>query len=281
LILTAVIQQCDAFNPRCACTFCTSNFHCPTCYSKSAVKAQCRLEAENLAKKEEAERAERIKIKDLEDRGQADEVAASVFEFFTSLYETLPPDLAMDTVALMSMGSSENGQEEGSGNGLLLPSPDSITVTTEFGVSEEQGNVTIITTVPSLFAEPDSPSTVNHEPGMEQGVEMGTIEDLNQNMLQLGIGSAIPDNSAEGQDADPNTVELSIEIPQTPMETLATVDVVVETDEETVADDQANNANDETDDFGSMDGDAGGVALEESVDEGTNTPTTPVISATA
>lgn len=281
MILTAVTQQCDAQNPRCTCTFCTTNFHCPTCYRKPAVKAQCRLKAEILAKKEEDERAERIKIKDLEDRGQADEVAASVFEFFTSLYETLPPDLAMDTVALMSMGGSENGQEEGSGNGLLPISPDSITVTTEFGVSEEQGTATVITAGPSMLAEPDSPSTVDHEPGMEQEVEMGTMEDLNQNMLQLGIGSAIPDNSAEGQDADPSTAELGIEIPQTPMEAPATVDVVIETDEETVLDGQANNANDEADDFGSMDGDAGGVALEESVDEGTNTPTTPVISAAA
>ena len=187
----------------------------------------------------------------------------------------------MDAVALMSMGSSENGQEEdGSGNELLLPSPDSITVTTEFGVSEEQGNLTVISAGPSMHAEPDSPSTVDHEPGLEQ-----EMEDLSQNMLQLGIESAIPNNSAEGQDADQSTVELSIEIPQTPLEVPDTVDVIIETDEETVVDDEVDDANDETDDetddFGSMDGDAGGVPLEESVDEGINTPTTPVISATA
>jgi hypothetical protein len=191
----------------------------------------------------------------------------------------------MDAVALMSMGSSENGQEEdGSGNELLLPSPDSITVTTEFGVSEEQGNLTVISAGPSMHAEPDSPSTVDHEPGMEQETEVGTMEDLNQNMLQLGIESAIPDNSAEGQDADQSTVELSIEIPQTPLEAPDTVDVIIDMDEETVVDDEVDDANetdDETDDFGSMDGDAGGVPLEESVDEGINTPTTPVISATA
>jgi hypothetical protein len=300
ILIASFLQQCDALNPRCICTFCTTNFHCPTCYRKPSVKSQCRLEAEILAKKEADERAERIKIKDLEDRGQADEVAASVFEFFTSLYETLPPDLAMDAIALMSIGNSENEQVQdedgGSGSGLLLPSPDSITVTTEFGVSEEQGNVTVITAGPSLYAEPHSPSTVDHEPGQE--VEMGTFEDLSQNMLQLGIESALPDNTTEGLIEDLDMGGLSIDIPQAPMEAPTTIDIALETDEETAGgnhfneaindtdeetagDDHFNDASNETDEFGSTDGDAGGGTVEDSTDEGTDTPTTQTISAAA
>ena len=68
------------------------------------------------------------------ERGQADELAGAMNEFFTALYienaDASPiPDMSSYMTSLTD---------------LPLSSPDSITVTTEFGVLEETGNVTII-----------------------------------------------------------------------------------------------------------------------------------------
>lgn len=69
------------------------------------------------------------------ERGQADELAGAMNEFFTALYTgdanaASTPDMS----AYIASSFSD----------LPLSSPDSITVTTEFGVLEETGNVTII-----------------------------------------------------------------------------------------------------------------------------------------
>lgn len=128
-----VCDGCSALNPSCVCTFCTINFHCPTCTRKPVVRAKCRLEAELKAKKDAELRAKAKFERDRLERGQADELAGAMNEFFAALYtednDTPVPDVSYYSSSFLD---------------LPLSSPDSITVTTEFGVLEETGNVTII-----------------------------------------------------------------------------------------------------------------------------------------
>lgn len=67
------------------------------------------------------------------ERGQADELAGAMNEFFAALYTD--NDVPADASGSYMTSSFAD---------LPLSSPDSITVTTEFGVLEETGNVTII-----------------------------------------------------------------------------------------------------------------------------------------
>ena len=128
------MKGCSSLNPSCTCTFCTVNFHCPLCARKSHVRTKCRFEAETRAKRDAELRAKAKLERDRLERGQADELAGAMNEFFTALYTqnadaTPIPDISthMSSVA-----------------DLPVSSPDSITVTTEFGVHEETGNVTVI-----------------------------------------------------------------------------------------------------------------------------------------
>lgn len=115
------------------------NYHCPYCARKPEIKAQCRLE-EEIRQKEEAERRAKEKMeKEKEDRGKADNVAGAAYEFWTLMGEVMEE--------LHDEINAEMMHE------LPVPSPDSITVTTEFGVSEEPNNSTVIT------AGPPPPST--------------------------------------------------------------------------------------------------------------------------
>lgn len=80
--------------------------------------------------------------KELEDRGKADSVAGAAYEFWTLMGEVMDElnDYNDDEPDLMSE--------------LPVPSPDSITVTTEFGVHEEPNNVvTIMAAGPPVMAE--------------------------------------------------------------------------------------------------------------------------------
>lgn len=111
------------------------NFHCQICADKPSVRAKCRREAELKAKKDAELLAKARLERDRLERGQADELAGAMNEFFTALYTgnanaASTPDMS----AYMASSFSD----------LPLSSPDSITVTTEFGVLEETGNVTII-----------------------------------------------------------------------------------------------------------------------------------------
>ncbi|KAL1653782.1 hypothetical protein SLS61_003566 [Didymella pomorum] len=126
-------QACASLNPSCTCTFCTVNFHCPHCARKSHVRAKCRLDAELKAKKDAELRAKAKLERDRMERGQADELAGAMNEFFAALYTD--SDTSADASAPYMTSSFAD---------LPLSSPDSITVTTEFGVLEETGNVTII-----------------------------------------------------------------------------------------------------------------------------------------
>ncbi|KAJ4330836.1 hypothetical protein N0V87_009646 [Didymella glomerata] len=128
-----VCDACAYLNPSCTCTFCTVNFHCPHCARKPHVRAKCRLDAELKAKKDAELRAKAKLERDRMERGQADELAGAMNEFFAALYTD--NDVPADASGPYMTSSFAD---------LPLSSPDSITVTTEFGVLEETGNVTII-----------------------------------------------------------------------------------------------------------------------------------------
>ncbi|KAI4698753.1 hypothetical protein J4E81_005364 [Alternaria sp. BMP 2799] len=166
-----VCDQCASSNPTCTCTFCTVNYHCPTCTHKPNVRAKCRLEAEIKQKKEEQLRTIAKQRKDKEERGQADELAGQMFEFFTTVYDESTVNPTMD-------GPSSYTHE------LPIPSPDSITVTTEFGVMEEPANLTTIS------ASGPSPyhAAYDHSDDEENNVEM--TEDVNEEVEALQQGLA-------------------------------------------------------------------------------------------
>jgi hypothetical protein len=163
-----MIQQCASASPSCACTFCTVNYHCPTCTRKPNVRAKCRLEAELKAKREAELRAIAKLEKDREERGQADELAGAMNEFFSALY-----------VEDMVSGFDNRVSDSSTATDFPLASPDSITVTTEFGVVEESGTVTIIS------ASGPSPhhQLFDNDTEDENNVEM--TEDLNHEMPAL------------------------------------------------------------------------------------------------
>ncbi|KAF2116153.1 hypothetical protein BDV96DRAFT_491716 [Lophiotrema nucula] len=131
-VLVCDVQACNANNPTCTCTFCTVNFHCPSCSRKKEIKAQCRLEEEVRAKKEAELRAIEKLERDKEERGQANELAEAVYEFWSHLLGEVTDEIIN--------GANFDGQLE-----LPVPSPDSITVTTEFGVVQEPNHFTVIT----------------------------------------------------------------------------------------------------------------------------------------
>jgi hypothetical protein len=75
------------------------------------------------------------------ERGQADELAGALNEFFSGLHTDESSDF-FDGSTVPDLPNYMNNSS--SFLELPLSSPDSITVTTEFGVLEETGNVTII-----------------------------------------------------------------------------------------------------------------------------------------
>jgi len=163
-----VCEQCFASNPTCACTFCTVNYHCPACTRKPHVRAKCRLDAEVRARKDAELRTLARLAKDREERGQADELAGAVFEFFAGVFEhgdaAEPPSLVdIDHTHDTAGNSTRAGSPD---DVLPLPSPDSITVTTEFGVVEEPANVNV-TTISVGVAPWQVHTTHYHHPGYQ------------------------------------------------------------------------------------------------------------------
>ncbi|KAL5376374.1 hypothetical protein PMIN02_011818 [Paraphaeosphaeria minitans] len=148
-----VCDQCNLANPTCTCTYCTVNFHCSTCSRKPDVRAKCRYDMETQARLAEERRARERMEKERRGRNQADELAGAVFEFFKSLSthddvdeDDGPSITHQENVDLASQSTAINATSN------HLPSPDSITVTTVFGVHvhEEPSNVTVISG-PSTF----------------------------------------------------------------------------------------------------------------------------------
>ena len=239
-------------SPSCTCTFCTVNYHCPTCTRKPLVRAKCRLEAELKAKREAELRALAKLEKDREERGQADELAGAMNEFFAALY-------VQDMVAGFDNRVADGdmvGAGSGSGSDFPLASPDSITVTTEFAVVEESGNVTIIS------ASGPSPhhQVFDQDTEEENNVEM--TEDLNDDMpeLQATLSPLLP----------PTT-------PTTPTTTESDADLQLMADAS--GDEDTNDTGEEADiDTDGFDADAESAVIEEFMDDdeagGMLTPTT-------
>lgn len=98
------------------------------------MRAKCRLDAEMKAKREAELRALAKLEKDKEERGQADELAGAMYEFFAAVYDGDAPRV------------NEEIRAELQDVILPFPSPDSIHVVTEFGVVEESAiqNTTIV-----------------------------------------------------------------------------------------------------------------------------------------
>jgi hypothetical protein len=152
------------------------NYHCPTCSRKKDVRAKCRLDAELKAKKEAELRVRAMMEKEKEERGQADEMAGAVFEFFASLLPQVMQDMGhpFDSDARPDLPET------------LIPSPDSITVTTVFGVHEEPSNVTVI----SASGPPPSYATYEF---VEQEDE--DIEELTEHLEDVAIGATATNNN--------------------------------------------------------------------------------------
>jgi len=167
----------------------------------------------------------------------------TVFEFFHSLYETLSPEL------IEAVGYVDAQDEDTDiATDLAVPSPDSITVTTEFGVSEEPSHTTTITGgLPLASILHGTPTTEAEIP-----------DTLDQNILMV----------------DPPLLDHHIQ-------TADPVDIHVGSDEEDLEVDEGDDADVDTDDFDAVDFDAESVLIDEFIDDGALTPTTGTGSATA
>ncbi|PSN73732.1 hypothetical protein BS50DRAFT_481724 [Corynespora cassiicola Philippines] len=238
-----VCDQCVSINPTCSCTFCTVNYHCPHCFRKPEVTRQCRQIIETKLK-EDAERVARERMKkEKEERGRADEMAGAVFEFFSSL---MP--MTMEEVSQLP-AEDEDGAEFIE---LPVPSPDSITVTTEFGVSEEPNNVTVITAV--------GPPQAAHEGEVEEIENLAhvVVEELGMVQMQL-----------------PHSLLASVGMmnSSTEIDTEGDTEIDTEDDTDDMLDDDGDDADIDTDDF-----DAESTIIDQFIDDGALTPTTAIPS---
>jgi len=108
--------------------------------------------------------------RDQEERGQADELAGAMYEFFAGVY---------DDDAIMDDTTTVDGPSDSLTPDLPIPSPDSITVTTEFGVHAEPANLTTVTSSgPSSFH-----TAYDHSEDDDNNVEM--TEHLQENIETL------------------------------------------------------------------------------------------------
>lgn len=222
-------QTCTAGNPPCTCTFCTVNFHCPFCSRKKEIRSQCRFEDEQRAKEAAEQRAKERLEKEKEDRGKADHVAGAAYEFWALMGEVMEE--------LIDGAEPADAFAE-----LAIPSPDSITVTTEFGVHEEPNNYTYITAAGPPIAT---------SAGQEMNEQAATV-DLDD-MLEHGPALSL------GHPIDPN-IALALSA------ALQSVNVVLN-------DDEIDHLGDD-DDADDDDMDAESALIDEFIDDGALTPTT-------
>jgi hypothetical protein len=169
------------------------NYHCPYCSRKKEVKAQCRLEEELKAKKEAELRAKEKMEKEKEDRGKADNVAGAAYEFWTLMGEVMEELQIQDQV------------EAGMVAELPAPSPDSITVTTEFGVLEETGNITTITAGPAPVVIQTEDIDQDGQEEVDEHVEVPQNTTAPPIALHLAIelqAEEMADDEASGIDPD-------------------------------------------------------------------------------
>jgi hypothetical protein len=203
------------------------NYHCPTCTRKPHVRAKCRLEAEIKAKREAELRAIAKLEKDKEERGQADEVAGAMFEFFAGVYD------------------------EGPRHELPIPSPDSITVTTEFGVYQEPANVTMVS------ASGPSGWYYQSDEGNEVEMTEHLLVEVEQELAQMHIPV-----STHVQGMFAHILDLPVEVePEHVLD-----------EEDEIEDELVNDTGEEAD----IDTDDLDIGAESALDDGVLTPTTTV-----
>lgn len=209
------------------------------------MKAKCRFDAETQARLAEERRARERMEKERRGRSQADELAGAVFEFFKSLYtdddidyDNEPSITHQENVDLVNHNTILGA------TGNQIPSPDSITVTTVFGVLEEPSNVTVIS----------GPSgNMHHQAHAAEEDETSDFEHIEQ-LLQEGDSSAFSEADldallASGVDA-------------------SEVDTLLGVDTDSNMNDDGDDADIDTDDF-----DAESAVIDEFVGDGGLTPT--------
>jgi len=228
------------------------NYHCPTCARKTNVRNKCRLEAENKARQEAELRAIAKLEKDREERGVADELAGAMNEFFAALYID---DITTGYDDLAAEGSSGVAYGTSSLSELPLASPDSITVTTEFGVLEETGNVTIIS------ASGPSPHHAAYDNDTEEENNVEMTEDLHDDIPLLQQQSHAQQSSSQTHhEQGPSS--------STDVDTDSQVEHMqdISDDEDDELNDTGEEADIDTDDF-DVDADAESAIIEEFLDD--------------
>jgi hypothetical protein len=147
-------------------------------------------------------------------RSQADELAGAVFEFFKSLYthDTVVDDDDDDGPSITHQENVDliNQNTIINATGHQLSSPDSITVTTVFGVHEEPSHVTVISgpsTFPHhhayAFEEVES-SEIDHHDELMQGSSIATSNETDLSAFLAGSLNTPDIDSLLGIDTDSN-----------------------------------------------------------------------------
>ncbi|KAF2739707.1 hypothetical protein EJ04DRAFT_426512 [Polyplosphaeria fusca] len=247
-----VCDACVTDHPICPCTFCSVNFHCPHCTRKDEVKAQCRLEEEIKAQEYAKAQADAKMEKDKEERGQANEMAEAVHEFWSFLLGDpgAPPAVAENVTGVPSDAPIEPP----------VPSPDSITVTTEFGVTQEPNHFGFIisTATPPSHDDEDE---VEEGPAPPDHIH----EDSHLSPVEVLANATTSPPFTEG------TVELPGNTTAPPM----AINITIQVQPGDMADDEGHDADlDENDELDSDDLDAESALIDEFIDDGTLTPAT-------
>ncbi|ORY04137.1 hypothetical protein BCR34DRAFT_491863 [Clohesyomyces aquaticus] len=237
-----VCDACSSANPMCPCTYCTMNYHCPHCARKKEVIARCQLEAETKLREDAEKRAKEKMEKEKEERGQADELAGAVFEFWSFLTNEVMDEIAQ-TIADGEAALEDDDEVVQGVAELPAPSPaDSITVTTSFGVTQEPSN---FTTVHAAGATPPAASAENEPEIHLQGPESASQQD----------STAVVPLSTPLSPA-------SLSLAATP-----SVDIEVAQEDSDIMDEEEDDADFEVDDI-----DTESALLDEFIDDGAMTP---------
>jgi hypothetical protein len=158
------------------------------------------------AKKELEFRAKEKMEKEKEIRARADEMAGQLNEFFAFLLPQI--ESGYSQLSVTEQGNGVDSVPELEDTNTVVPSPDSITVTTVFGVHEEPSNLTVI----SAAAGPA------HTPSVSEGSQAGssetalveTMDDLDSLAESDFLVTGVEQND-DGDDADIDTDDFDAE----------------------------------------------------------------------
>ncbi|KAJ4359693.1 uncharacterized protein N0V89_000249 [Didymosphaeria variabile] len=220
----------------------------PRSLSASEVKAKCRFDVETQARLAEERRARERMEKEKRGRNQADELAGAVFEFFKSLYTDDNVDDDGPSITHQENVDLVNQNTVIAASGNQLPSPDSITVTTVFGVHEEPSNFTVISGPSALpyhqvhAVEEAGTSGLDPLDEIMQGADISLLSEADLDLFLSG-GITAPVNAPD-------------------------IDSLLGIDTDSNMNDDGDDGDIDTDDF-----DAESAVIDEFVDDGGITPT--------